>query len=138
FVGLAAVDQPGMAAAIASSLGFVEAPGRPILETLKDGLKSRKLLLVLDNFEHLIDAAPLVSDLLAAATDVTVLATSREILHVYGEQVYPVPPLALPPAAERGHPVDVMAYEAVQLLFDRAKAVQPGLDIGPQEAAAAA
>ncbi len=139
FVGLAAVDNPGMAAAaIASSLGFVEAPGKPILETLKDGLKSRRLLLVLDNFEHLIDAAPLVSELLAAAPDVTVLATSREILHVYGEQVYPVPPLALPPPSERNQPVDVTAYEAVQMFIDRAKAVQPGIEIGPQEAAVAA
>ena len=135
FVNLAQVDHPDMVAAtIASTLGVVESPGRPIADTLKDSLKTRKLLLVLDNFEHLIQAAPLVSDLLTAAPTSQVLATSREVLHIYGEQAYPVPPLTVPALDGRDNPGELVQYESVKLFIDRAKAVHPGFEIREQDA----
>jgi hypothetical protein len=135
FAGLAVVDHPGRVdAAIAHTLGLAETPGRPIPDILKEHLKSKNLLLVLDNFEHLIAAAPLVSDLLAAAPGARALVTSREVLHIYGERAYPVPPLALPPLEARKRPADLVRYEAVQLFIDRARAVHPGFEVGEHEA----
>jgi len=95
FVGLAALRDPELVpATIADALGVTVPADRPALAALQSWLADRRLLLVLDNFEHLAAAAPQVTRLLAAAPGVRVLVTSRVPLHVYGEHEYPVPPLA--------------------------------------------
>ena len=73
-----------------------EQPGRPVMETLKRALRDRRLLLLLDNFEGVTDAGPLITELLAAAPELQALVTSRFVLHLTGEHEYPVPPLAVP------------------------------------------
>ncbi|HEX7737221.1 MAG TPA: LuxR C-terminal-related transcriptional regulator [Ktedonobacteraceae bacterium] len=90
-------DHTLVAKAIASALGAVEHPTEPLPDTLKRALVGRELLLLIDNFEHVIKAAPLVSWLLASSR-LKVLVTSREPLRINGEQEYLVPPLSLPPA----------------------------------------
>jgi predicted ATPase/DNA-binding SARP family transcriptional activator len=101
FTALAAVEDAAVVPdAVAASLAVEEQPGRPIADTLAARLRDRRLLLVLDNFEHVDDAAPLVSTLLAVAPGLTVLATSRWPLRLYGEHEYPVPPLADSEAAD--------------------------------------
>jgi len=101
----------------------------PAIEILKHSLRNRHLLLLLDNFEHLPEATPQVSELLAAAAQVSVLATSRERLHIYGEQEYPVRPLELPDPARKENAESMLEYEAVNLFVQRARAVQPGFRI---------
>ncbi|MEN3309534.1 MAG: hypothetical protein V7603_5736 [Micromonosporaceae bacterium] len=98
FVPLAeAAEVPGLLlAALAAALDIAEVPGQPLAATLAEELAEVSLLLVLDNFEHVLDAAAVVSDLLSAAPGLRVLASSRERLSLSFEQVYPVPPLPLP------------------------------------------
>jgi DNA-binding CsgD family transcriptional regulator len=97
FVDLAPLtDHTLVAKAIASALGVFEHPTEPLPAILKRVLAQRELLLLLDNFEHVIEAAPLVSELLTASPCLKVLVTSREPLHLDGEQEYLVPPLSLP------------------------------------------
>jgi predicted ATPase/DNA-binding CsgD family transcriptional regulator len=97
FVDLAPLsDHTLVAKAIAGALGVVENPTEPLPDTLKRVLAQRELLLLIDNFEHVIKAAPLVSKLLAASSRLKVLVTSREPLRLAGEQEYLVPPLSLP------------------------------------------
>ena len=86
-------DPSFVAPAVGRALGMLEAPGRSYREAVALALRDRELLLVLDNFEHLIGAAPLVAEWLMACPGLTVLTTSRERLRLQGEQVYPVPPL---------------------------------------------
>jgi predicted ATPase/DNA-binding SARP family transcriptional activator len=118
---LVAPEQVPLAAA--GALGLGEQPGRAMLEVLADHLHGRRLLLVLDNAEHLPDgAAELVDRLLRGAPGLHVLATSRQPLGVEGEVTYEVPPLPVPPAdTEAG----VDAYDAVRLLTERARAADP-------------
>ena len=101
--------------------------------SLKDVLKrfmARKhLLLLLDNLEHLPEAYPLVVELLLASPQVTVLATSRERLHLNGEQEYPIHPLTLPDLQQGELKVEYLAYEAINLFVQRARAVQPGFTV---------
>jgi predicted ATPase len=114
-----------VASAISGALGVPETSGRAPLDVLKDFLRPRRMLLVLDNFEHLVEAAPVVAELLEAAGHLKVLVTSREVLRLSGEREFPVPPLSLP---ERGvtHSTDALAgSEAVRLFVDRAQAVRP-------------
>src|SRR5919107_278605 len=99
FVPLAAVPDPALvASAIAQSLGVREAGPRPLAETLVAALRGKHLLLVLDNLEHLLEATPLIAELLVASPSLSVLATSRAVLRISGEHNCPVPPLALPDA----------------------------------------
>jgi len=98
----------------------------PLVDILKRFLAQRHLLLILDNFEHLSDATPLVGELLASAPRVTILATSRERLHVYGEQQYQVNPLSLPDLQRKQSNMELLDYEAVALFVQRAQAARPG------------
>ena len=136
-VDLAPLTDPALApAAVAQALGVQEAAGRPLAEVLRDYLREQRLLLVLDNCEHLLPgAAHEAAALLAAGPGVTVLATSREALRVAGEREHPVPPWACPPGpARRGRPARaapppdpaaLSQYEAVALFVERAVAAQP-------------
>jgi predicted ATPase/Tfp pilus assembly protein PilF len=99
------------------------------LSVLKHYLREKSLLLVLDNFEHLLTAAPLVTELLAAAPRLAVLATSREALRLYGEQEFQVPPLQVPDLKQRSTSIAIKDYESVDLFIQRARAVSPGLSL---------
>ena len=97
FVPLAPLtDSHLVPSAIASALGLREEGGQPLADRLRDFLAAKTLLLVLDNFEHLVEAAPAVGTLLGSAAGLKVLATSRMPLHLRAEHEYPVPPLGLP------------------------------------------
>src|SRR5262249_22949827 len=100
FVELAATTDPDLVpSAIGQALGIHESGAAPLVESLEAFLKERQLLLVLDNFEQVLPAAPLIARLLAAAPRLKVLVTSRAVLRLRGEKELAVPPLALPPAA---------------------------------------
>ncbi len=121
---------------VAATLGIREEPELSLAETLTDALRSRCLLLILDNCEHLVDAsATLVQQLLASCPRVRVIATSREPLRVRGETVWRVPPLELPADGELAA-ADLLQHEAVRLFADRAAAVRPGFEVGPDNAEA--
>jgi predicted ATPase/class 3 adenylate cyclase len=139
-VELAALADPALVPhAIASAVGVREEPGRPVLATLTDALRPKRLLLVLDNCEHLVDACARLADaLLRACPHLTILATSREALGIAGETAWRVPSLALPaagpaPAGEAGH-----RSEAVRLFADRARAALPSFRLTAQNAPAVA
>ena len=105
-----------------------------MLERLQDLIGHRKLLLVLDNFEQVIDAALDIAALLSGCPRLTVLVTSRELLRLSAEQLYPVPPLALPDL-QHLPPVESLAeVEAVDLFVTRARAVQPLFSLTPDNA----
>ena len=126
FVGLSSITDAGLvASAVAQTLRIREVAGRPLVETLKDALRNSALLLVLDNFEQVSGAAPLVSELLQACPHLKILVTSRAVLRVSGEHDFPVPPLALP-ARSPLPPVERLSqYGATRLFIERARAVQP-------------
>jgi predicted ATPase len=105
FVNLAPISAPSLVATtIAQTLGLRQGDGRPLLEQLQDYLREKQLLLLLDNFEQVAEAAPLVGELLAVAPGLKVLATSRMPLHLSGEREIAVPPLELPPHPRRSRP----------------------------------
>src|SRR5918995_1775849 len=109
----------------ATALGLREQPGQFITDLLKDYLRDRRILLLFDNFEHLLPAATLVAELLGAAPGVKVLATSRARLGLQGEHEYQVETLPVPDSGV-AHPLDkLMAYDAVALFVSRAQALRP-------------
>lgn len=122
--------------ALGRALGVREEPGRPLLETIAAGVQARHLLIVLDNCEHVIEAATAaVETLLDAAGDVTFLATSRTPLGLRGEVLYRVSPFAFP--HDEDLPVDELAaWDAVALFVERARLVQPGFSLTPAVAPA--
>ena len=123
--------------AVAAVLGVKEQAGRTVMEALEKFVKDRQLLLILDNCEHLVEAAAaLAKQLLRAGRAVQVLASSRERLHVMGETAYPLPSLALPDlppvsaATFDANQLDAFKQnEAVCLFIDRARAAQPGFQV---------
>jgi predicted ATPase/class 3 adenylate cyclase len=123
---------------IAQTLGLYESGDRPLEASLHAHLAGQRVLLVLDNFEQLLDAAPTVGDLLERSPGVQVVATSRARLRIAGEHAFPVPPLAVPdprfvPARDA-----VLRYEAVTLFLERARAVAPGFAVTDENAPAIA
>lgn len=139
FVSLAPLQDPELVpAAIAHAVGLKERPDAASLALLEDHLRSRTLLLVLDNFEHILAAAGLVSDLLAACPGLRALVTSRAALRLRGEYELPVPPLHLPDLV-RLPPVDELArVDSIALFAGRARAVRPDFAITPENAATVA
>lgn len=119
---LAPLSDPAMVIpAIARTLGLRETGTQLIEETLLAHIKDKRMLLVLDNFEHLLDAGPEVVKLIQASPWIKVLVTSREALHVRGEQRYPLPPLSLPVLADRPSLEELARNPAVQLFTERAQ-----------------
>ncbi|HJV03888.1 MAG TPA: tetratricopeptide repeat protein [Actinomycetota bacterium] len=114
---------------IATALRILEAPDRPVANTVADHLRDREMLLVLDNMEQLVEAAPTVGRILDAAPSVRLLATSRVPLRITGEQEYQVRPLPLPRPEEVADLERLSTCESVALFVERAAAVQPGFRI---------
>lgn len=131
FVALAPIGDPALVgSALARALGLEEAGARRAEDVVRDHLRTRRTLLILDNFEQITDAAPLIADLLAACPHVKMLVTSRSALRVRGEQEYVVPPLALPGVAPETGPgpaggAGLAGVPAVALFVERARAVLP-------------
>ncbi len=124
--------------AVAQALGMREQPGRPLEDTLKDYLRTKELLLVLDNCEHLVDAvARLAEALLSTCPKLRILATSREPLGVPGEVVWTVSPLSLPGAEGEPTIEGLMRYEAIGLFVDRARSRLPDFELTEENAGAA-
>lgn len=137
FVSLAGIVDSGLVApTIAHALGVREAGGRPIAERLLDALQDRDLLLVLDNFEQVLEAAPLITALVDACPRLTTLLTSRAILRLSAERVFPLEPLALPVPGARPPLQDLAATEAVALFVDRAQAARADFALTEANAAA--
>ncbi len=124
---------------VASTLGVKEEAGRPVTEALAKHVADRRLLLILDNCEHVLAAcAELVRSLLQSGPQLRIMASSREPLHVAGEMTYPVPSLAVPDTSRPITLAQVTQYEAVRLFVDRAVAVSPAFRLTDQNAAAVA
>jgi predicted ATPase/DNA-binding CsgD family transcriptional regulator len=129
FVDLAPLSHHALVAnTIARTLGILENPSEPLKDTLKRGLVQRELLLLIDNFEHVIEEAPLLSELLSATSRLRILVTSREPLHLAGEQEYQVPPLSLP-TSEAISASDLIASEAGLLFVRRAQMTLPHFEV---------
>ncbi|MBV9787915.1 MAG: tetratricopeptide repeat protein [Chloroflexi bacterium] len=139
FVNLSPIDEAALVLpVIAQTLGLHEVAYTSLQDSLKHYLRARRLLLVLDNFEQVIDAAPAISALLAAAPSLTILVTSRTVLHLSGEHEFVVPPLPVP-SLEQSGPEDLIAHTpAVALFVQRAQAVDPSFAITAENARAIA
>jgi predicted ATPase len=125
FADLSPVRDPELVgSAIADVLGVRDTPDRPLAEAIAERLAGASTLLVLDNFEQVLPAAGLIGELLAAASGLKVLATSRTQLRVRGEREYPVPPLAVPAAGDSS-----ADSAAVQLFVERAQEVKPSFEL---------
>jgi predicted ATPase/class 3 adenylate cyclase len=135
FVDLSAVtDESHVVGAVARTFEIFDEPGRPLVQTVCAWLKTRRLLIVLDNCEHVVGAAAeLVDAILGSAGGVQVLASSRELLDVPGEQQYPIHPLPLP---ERDAGMQALLQSAaVRMFAERAKAQRPSFNLAEQEPA---
>ncbi len=139
FVALASKTEPELVAStIARALGVKESAEQPLMASLKSYLHYKHLLLVLDNFEQVLEGAPVVAELLGTCPKLKVLATSRIPLKLYGEQEYPVPPLTLPDPRLMP-PLEVLTqYEAVRLFVERARAVKADFFVTNENAPAVA
>ena len=140
FIDLDDLAQPDLVLSrVASALGIGEEPGRLLLDTVAAAVAPRRLVIVLDNCEHLIDACAAVCHrLLDASPGLSLIATSREPLRVAAETVWQVPPLSVAPAGPIESAEDANRYEAVRLFADRAAASLPGFTVGRANAGAVA
>ncbi|MDQ4149714.1 MAG: AAA family ATPase, partial [Actinomycetota bacterium] len=132
---LSSVADPALVpSAIAQALTLREQGPNPLEETVKQHVSSKNMLLILDNFEHLLDAAFFVAELLNAAPGLKILVTSRAALHLSAEQEFSVPPLSLPDAESISSIDELQGSEAVRLFLQRARAVRPDFALTPQNA----
>jgi predicted ATPase len=138
-VDLAPVQSPDLVSnTIAAALGLRTSDG-PMMADLTAYLSSRRLVLLLDNFEQVAEAAPVVGELLAAAPGLTVLVTSRSTLRLNGEHEFPVPPLETPGAGSGDQQLEgVRRYASVELFLERAHAVVPSFELTSENAGAVA
>ncbi len=139
FVPLAPLTDPELVVStVAQALDVREQASRPLLDSLRDHLREKRLLLLLDNFEQVVSAAPVVAELLAAATRLRVLVTSRTSLHLSGEHEFVVPPLSLPDLRNLPPPDCLIQYGAIRLFVARAQAVQADFALTEENGAAVA
>jgi predicted ATPase/DNA-binding SARP family transcriptional activator/Tfp pilus assembly protein PilF len=139
FVALAPLAGPELVLpAVAQALGLAESATVPLIDTITAFLGRKRILLVLDNFEHVAEAAPTLADLLSAAPYVRLLATSRIPLHLAAEHELPVPPLELPDPALVPDVSTLSQYEAVELFVERARAIKPNFEVTNANAPAVA
>ncbi len=138
FVALAPVGHPDLVlSSIAQGIGLRDAGDRPLPDRLRSHLATARVLVLLDNFEHLIAAAPAVAALLRATAELKIVVTSRAPLHVSGEQEFEVPPLRVP-GPRCATVAEVAACESVRLFAERARAARPGFGLDEDNAAAVA
>ncbi len=124
FIEMARLTGPDMvAAAIAQPLAIREEGAAPLLELIKQNLDGKRCLLIIDNFEQIIDAAPMIADLVGSTEKLALLVTSREILRIAAEKEYPVPPLMTPSTDELIDLEEALGNEAVMLFADRAASI---------------
>ena len=132
FVRLAPLTDPALVIpSIAQTLGLSESGGASIADLLRAFLRDKSLLVLLDNFEHVAEAAPQVAELLESSAGLTLLVTSRAVLRLRGEYNYPVSLLAVPPSASthRASAKELDQYAATALFMQRARAAQPGFQV---------
>ena len=135
FVPLAPIRDPGLVpSTIAQGIGLQDARDRPLMEHLVSQLRGRQMLLVLDNFEHLLPGASVVAQLLSGTSALRILVSSRSSLRVSGEQECPVPPLAVPDPDTRPTVGSLAACESVRLFAERGAAAVPGFTLTEQNA----
>ena len=135
FVALAGVSDSALVPmSIIQALNIKLTSGVPLMQNLTSYLRNKHLLLVLDNFEHLGEAAAVVDEMLSAAPGLKVLVTSRAILHLYGEHEFYVPPLDVPDPGIEINAEELAQYGAIQLFVERAKAVMPDFTLTPENA----
>jgi predicted ATPase/DNA-binding CsgD family transcriptional regulator len=135
FVALAPVGNPDLVlSSIAQGIGLRDVGDRPLLDRLRSHLENARVLLLLDNFEHLIAAAPVVAQILQATVALRIVVTSRAPLHVSGEQEFDVPPLRIPDP-RCATVAAVAGCESVRLFTERARAVWPGFVLDEENAA---
>jgi len=139
FVPLAPVNDPALvSSAIARALDLRETGDEPVIDAVKAYLGEKRTLLLLDNFEHLLDAAPAIGELLDAAPDLKVVITSRSPLGISGEQEYPVPPLRVPPPDAGLDADQLRSSDAVALFVARARATVPNFEMDAADDSAVA
>jgi predicted ATPase/class 3 adenylate cyclase len=139
FVDLAPIADPALVVSvIAETLGVKQQAGRQVPDELEAALKDASMLVVLDNFEQVVQAGETVERLLRAAPRLKVLVTSRAVLHRYGEQEFPVPPFDLPDPRKLVDPASLGGYESIALFVERATAVRPDFVLDEDNAAAVA
>src|SRR6266487_2138616 len=132
FVSLASISNPDLVTAtIAQTLGIQEAGEQSLSELLQAYLRSKRLLLLLDNFEQIAEAAPRLVDLLTSCPGLKILVTSRAVLHLRGEHEFPVPPLALPDLTHLPEGEALAQYAAVALFLECAQTARPDLQLTP-------
>ncbi|MFL5658078.1 MAG: LuxR C-terminal-related transcriptional regulator, partial [Ktedonobacteraceae bacterium] len=130
FVPLAPISDPDLVVpAIAQTFGLGETGERSLLELLQAYLREKQLLLLLDNFEQVVAAAPVVTELLVSCPDLKMMVTSRTALRVRGEREFPVPPLALPDPKHLSDIEALSQYAAVALFVERAVALKPDFQL---------
>jgi predicted ATPase len=140
FVDLAAVSSPALVpTTFAAAVGLRDIGTQPLLDTLKLYLRERHMLVVLDNFEHLLEAAPLLPELLSATSRLKLVVTSRAALHLWRwEHEFALAPLAVPDPAARATPDRLEQVPSVALFVERARARRADFSLGPHNAAAVA
>jgi predicted ATPase/class 3 adenylate cyclase len=137
FVDLAPLTDPALVLpGIAGVLGVREAGGQPLLRTVEAFLATKRLLLVLDNFEQVLDAAPQLAELLTACPRLSMLVTSREPLQVRAEQQVPVAPLPLPPQERMLSLAELARVPTIDLFVQRARAIVPDFTLTEENAPA--
>ena len=139
FVDLAPLNSGDLVLTELAAALRLRGPGeRPLIEIVRSYLAKREMLLMLDNFEHVLDGSPVVAELLAASQRTRVLATSRAPLRLQGEREYPVPSLGLPAANAKSDLSSLAASESVIFFVDRAQAVRPDFALTPNNVTAVA
>src|SRR5579864_7508647 len=134
FVPLAPISDPDLVApTLARVLGLKEAGDQALLALLKASLQDKQLLLLLDNFEQVLAAVPLLAELLADCPHLNILVTSRAVLHIRGEHEFPVPSLTLPDFTHLPEGEALAQYAAVALFLERARAVKPDFQLNPAD-----
>jgi predicted ATPase/DNA-binding CsgD family transcriptional regulator len=140
FISLAPINDPTLIIpTIAQLLGVTESPNRLLLDSLKDFLRNKRMLLLLDNFEQIVSAAPLLTELLESYAEVRMLVTSREALRLRGEHEFPLEPLESGDQIKRSgdQPVDILLrHPAIALFVQRVQDVQPDFQLTEENAPA--